>query len=128
MGVGEPQGFYERVGGLDFFGALVDRFYAGVVSDPLLVPLYPPDDLAGARRRLTLFLAQYWGGPTTYSEERGHPRLRMRHARYPIDPAAREAWLGHMAAALADAELDPADAALLWDYLSSAAAHLQNQP
>ena len=128
MGVGEPQGLFERVGGLGFFEALVDRFYEGVESDPVLAPMYPADDLPGARRRLTLFLAQYWGGPTTYSEERGHPRLRMRHARFPIDPAARSAWLGHMAAALAAGELDPADEALLWDYLAAAASHLQNQP
>jgi len=128
VGAGDPDGLFERVGGLPFFEALVDRFYDGVEGDPVLAPMYPADDLAGARRRLTLFLAQYWGGPTTYSEERGHPRLRMRHARFAIDPTARGAWLAHMRAALAEGGLDPADEALLWDYLSAAASHLQNQP
>lgn len=128
MGVGEPQGLFERVGGLGFFEGLVDRFYEGVEGDPVLAPMYPADDLAGARRRLALFLAQYWGGPTTYSEERGHPRLRMRHARFPIDPVARAAWLGHMATALAAGGLDPADEALIWDYCCAAATHLENQP
>lgn len=128
MGAGDPSGLFERVGGLAFFEGLVDRFYLGVEGDPVLAPMYPADDLAGARRRLALFLAQYWDGPTTYSEERGHPRLRMRHARFPIDPAAREAWLAHMQAALAQGGLDPADEALVWDYFRSAASHLQNQP
>lgn len=128
MGVGDPSGLFERVGGLDFFEALVDRFYDGVETDPVLAPMYPADDLEGARRRLALFLAQYWGGPTTYSEERGHPRLRMRHARFPIDPAARQAWLAHMQAALAAGGLERADETLLWDYLCTAAAHLQNLP
>ena len=128
MAVGDPDGLYERVGGMAFFEALVDRFYVGVEADPVLSPMYPAEDLDGARRRLALFLAQYWGGPTTYSEERGHPRLRMRHARFPINPAAREAWLAHMQAALGEGELDPADAALVWDYLCAAASHLQNLP
>jgi hemoglobin len=128
VGVGDPAGLFERVGGLGFFEALVDRFYAGVVDDPVLAPMYPADDLDGARRRLALFLAQYWGGPTTYSEERGHPRLRMRHAPFPIDVAARDAWLGHMGASLTAGGLDPADEALVWDYLCAAAAHLQNLP
>jgi hemoglobin len=92
---------YELAGGMPFFEQLVDRFYEGVAEDPVLLPLYPEhDDLAPARRRLTLFLAQYWGGPTTYSDERGHPRLRMRHAPFPIGPAERDRWLVHMRAAL----------------------------
>ncbi len=75
---------YDQVGGMPFFEALVDRFYRGVASDDVLRPLYPEADLAGARRRLTLFLVQYWGGPATYLEVRGHPRLRARHASFPI--------------------------------------------
>lgn len=128
MGLGEPEGLYERVGGLDFFESLVDRFYDGVATDPVLAPMYPAEDLAGARRRLALFLTQYWGGPTTYSEERGHPRLRMRHNRFRIDPAARDAWLGHMGEALRAGGLHPADEALVWDYLCAAASHLENTP
>jgi hemoglobin len=97
---------YEAVGGMDFFDRLVDAFYRRVEADLDLLALYPePDDLAGARERLRLFLAQYWGGPTTYSEQRGHPRLRMRHAPYPIDAAARDRWLAAMRGALD--ELDP---------------------
>jgi hemoglobin len=119
---------YERVGGMPFFEALVDRFYEGVANDPLLLPMYPAEELDGARRRLTLFLAQYWGGPATYSEQRGHPRLRMRHARFAIDPAARDAWLTHMGRAVANAGLEPAEAAELLGYFHAAADHLQNQP
>jgi hemoglobin len=92
---------YEAVGGLPFFEALVDRFYEGVASDPDLLGLYPePRDLAPARRRLALFLAEYWGGPPDYSRERGHPRLRMRHAAFPISETERDAWLAHMRAAV----------------------------
>ena len=94
---------YEAAGGMAFFEGLVDRFYEGVATDPVLLPLYPqPEDLAGARHRLTLFLAQYWGGPTTYSDERGHPRLRMRHAPFTIGPEQRDRWVAHMRAALDD--------------------------
>jgi hemoglobin len=123
----DPTSLFDRVGGTAFFDALVERFYDGVVGDPLLAPMYPPGDLDGARRRLSLFLSQYWGGPGTYSEERGHPRLRMRHARFVIDDAARDAWLGHMAVALdgADAIAD-ADRDMLWGYLVAAAEHLRN--
>ncbi len=90
---------YERVGGEPFFVDLVDRFYVGVAGDPLLRPLYP-DDLTESSRHLALFLMQYWGGPSTYGEERGHPRLRMRHAPFVVGPAERDAWLRHMLAAL----------------------------
>src|SRR6478752_5917471 len=86
---------------MPFFETLVSRFYDGVEGDPVLRPIYPEADLAGARHRLTLFLAQYWGGPTTYDAERGHPRLRMRHAPFAIGPAERDAWLAHMNAAIA---------------------------
>jgi hemoglobin len=106
----EPQRttVFEAAGGMPFFEALVDHFYAGVAADPELLAIYPePDDLAGARRRLTLFLAQYWRGPTTYDQERGHPRLRMRHFPFAITPAARDAWLRHMRAALAAADPPP---------------------
>lgn len=97
---------YEAVGGMAFFESLVDRFYDRVAGDPELLRLYPrPDDLGPARRRLTLFLAQYWGGPATYSAERGHPRLRMRHSSFAIGGVERDRWLEHMRAAVA--ELDP---------------------
>jgi hemoglobin len=92
---------FERVGGLAFFERLAAEFYVGVRADPVLLALYPqPDDLTGAQRRLALFLAQYWGGPTDYSDERGHPRLRMRHAGFPIDETMRDRWLKHMNSAL----------------------------
>jgi hemoglobin len=96
---------YELAGGMPFFEALVGRFYDGVADDPVLRAVYPEADLAGARHRLTLFLAQYWGGPTTYNDERGHPRLRMRHFPFTIGPAERDRWLVHMHAAID--ELDP---------------------
>ena len=118
---------YERVGGAPFFVALVDRFYEGVAADPVLLALYPePDDLAPARQRLTLFLVQYWGGPTTYSDERGHPRLRMRHAPFAIGPAERERWLLHMRAAI-DAMADPEAAQAMRDYVDMAAEAMQNR-
>ena len=100
---------YERVGGEAFFVDLVDRFYLGVAGDPLLRPLYP-DDLHESSRHLALFLMQYWGGPATYGEERGHPRLRMRHAPFVIGPAERDAWLRHMLAALSELRRHPASA------------------
>jgi len=120
---------YDRVGGDQFFVDLVDRFYVGVAGDPLLRPLYP-DDLVESARHLALFLAQYWGGPATYSEERGHPRLRMRHAPFVIGPAERDAWLRHMLGALdtlRDAgRVGGEDEAALRDYLSMAASRLVN--
>lgn len=119
---------YERAGGMPFFERLVGHFYAAVETDPILRPLYPEADLAGAQRRLTLFLAQYWGGPRTYDEERGHPRLRMRHAPFAIDAAARDRWLELMRAALA-AEAPPADVAAQLDaYLEMAAEAMRNRP
>jgi len=119
---------YELVGGLPFFVDLVDRFYKGVALDPVLLPLYPePDDLAPARRRLSLFLAQYWGGPTTYSDERGHPRLRMRHAPFLIGPGERDRWLVHMRSAIAEVA-PPADvAAELERYFDMAAEAMRNR-
>lgn len=91
---------YDAVGGDPFFIELVRRFYAGVETDDILRPMYPAEDLAGAQERLALFLIQFWGGPNTYSDRRGHPRLRMRHAPFPVDRAARDAWLKHMSAAV----------------------------
>src|SRR6478752_282012 len=91
---------YDAAGGMPFFEALVGRFYDGVEADPLIRPVYPEADLAGARHRLTLFLAQYWGGPSTYNDERGHPRLRMRHFPFLIGPVERDRWLLHMRAAV----------------------------
>ena len=88
---------YDRVGGMPFFERLVDVFYTGVAGDDALAPLYPEHpDFTGARHRLTLFLAQYWGGPTRYSDERGHPRLRLRHAPFTIGELERDRWLAHM--------------------------------
>ena len=118
---------YERAGGLPFFTALVDRFYAGVRGDPVLLPLYPEQDLAAAARRLTLFLAQYWGGPGTYSEERGHPRLRMRHDPFPIGTDERDRWLTHMGAAVEASDATPDVAAELLGYFAMAAEAMLNQ-
>lgn len=117
---------YEAVGGEETFRRLVESFYAGVAGDPVLRSLYPEDDLGPAAERLRLFLVQYWGGPSTYNEVRGHPRLRMRHAPFAINEAARDAWLRHMRAALDSLELAPAHEAALWDYLTRAADSLRN--
>jgi hemoglobin len=118
---------YEAAGGLPFFVALVDRFYDGVAADPDLLALYPqPDDLGPARRRLALFLAQYWGGPTTYSDERGHPRLRARHLPFAIGPAERDRWLLHMRAAVQTMAPPVEIADALLDYFERAAAAMVN--
>ena len=119
---------YEQVGGEPVFRALVDRFYEGVALDPILRPLYPDEDLTAARDRLTLFLMQYWGGPTTYSDTRGHPRLRMRHATWTITTRERDAWLTHMLAAVAQLKLTTEARGQLTDYLESAAHALVNAP
>ena len=119
---------FEEAGGMPFFEALVDHFYAGVAEDPVLMRLYPePDDLAPARRRLTLFLAQYWGGPTTYSDERGHPRLRARHFPFEIGPAERDQWLARMHDAVAATAPSQAVAERLNDYFELAAEAMRNQ-
>ena len=123
---GEPEPFFTRVGGEPTFRALVHRFYEGVADDPLLRPLYPEEDLGPAEERLTLFFIQYWGGPSTYSEQRGHPRLRMRHAPFRVDAAARDRWLHHMAVAVREQKLDPADETELWQYLERAAHFMVN--
>jgi hemoglobin len=118
--------FYEAVGGEPTFRRLVAEFYAGVANDPVLRPLYPEEDLGPAEERLRLFLIQYWGGPNTYSQERGHPRLRQRHAPFRIRHTEREAWLHHMRRAVDSLGLDPAHEATLWEYLSRAALFMVN--
>jgi hemoglobin len=122
------ESFYDAVGGEPTFRRLVADFYAGVRSDPVLLPLYPPDELDDAQERLTLFLMQYWGGPQTYGEQRGHPRLRMRHAPFTVGPAERDAWLAHMKQAVDRLGLAPEYAEPLWAYLHGAAFALQNTP
>jgi hemoglobin len=120
---------YDQVGGMPFFEHLVDRFYEGVRHDDVLRPLYPEqdDDLAGARRRLTLFLVQYWGGPTTYLEERGHPRLRARHFPFSIGSLERDRWLLHMRAAVDASDASPEARARLHDYMTMAADAMRNR-
>ena len=117
---------YEMFGGHDFFVALVRDFYAGVATDDVLRPMYPEQDLGPAEERLRMFLEQYWGGPTTYSEQRGHPRLRMRHAPYRIDYDAMQHWLDHMRSALDARGLVPDLDAQLWKYLAQAAFSMVN--
>jgi hemoglobin len=119
--------FYDLVGGEETFRRLVARFYAAVASDPVLRAVYPEEDLASAEERLRLFLMQYWGGPRTYSERRGHPRLRMRHAPFAIGERERLAWLAHMRAAADSLQLPPEQAQTLWNYLEAAAFSLQNR-
>ena len=118
--------FYEEVGGEAFFNDFVSQFYARVVTDPILRPMYPEKDMQGAAKRLKMFLEQYWGGPTTYSEERGHPRLRMRHAGFKIDLAARDAWLGCAMGALHGMEMEEANRVQLREYLEMAAHGMVN--
>lgn len=120
--------FYEQVGGERFFVDLVSQFYAQVATDPILRPMYPESDLKAAAIRLQMFLEQYWGGPTTYQESRGHPRLRMRHADFHIDSAARDAWLQAMHRAMEGIEMDAALRAQLWSYFEMAANSMVNQP
>ena len=119
--------FYDEVGGHAIFERLVARFYAGVRSDPILAPLYPQDDWDGAEARLRGFLEQYWGGPTTYSQQRGHPRLRMRHAPFAIGARERDAWLSHMREAVDSLGLTAEQDATLWGYLEMAARSMQNR-
>ena len=118
--------FYDQVGGEPTFRKIVDEFYAGVADDPVLRPLYPEADLAPAAERLRLFLMQYWGGPNTYSERRGHPSLRMRHAPFRVGPAERDAWLKQMRRAVDSVDLDAEADATLWTYLERAAHFMMN--
>ncbi len=123
---GPQRTFYEQVGGHATFVKLVDRFYEGVAADPVLRELYPEEDLVPAAIRLRMFLEQYWGGPTTYSDQRGHPRLRMRHAPFKVNPDARDRWLTHMRAAVESLHLAPMHESVLWDYLERAAWSMVN--
>ncbi len=122
----ETRSVYELAGGEPVFRELVTRFYDAVAADPVLRAVYPEEDLAGARERLTLFLIQYWGGPQTYSERRGHPRLRMRHAPFVIGEPERAAWLGHMSAAVRSLGLAPQLEGRLLEYFEVAAAAMVN--
>jgi hemoglobin len=119
---------YEAVGGDPVLRELVDRFYDGVALDPILRPLYPEEDLTGARERLAGFLIQYWGGPSTYSEQRGHPRLRMRHAGWVIGERERDAWLGHMHAAVLAIDVTEEVREMIWEHVYRAAYSLVNAP
>jgi hemoglobin len=125
--VTDERTLFDAAGGMPFFERLVGHFYEGVEKDEILRPLYPEADLAGARHRLTLFLAQYWGGPRTYDEERGHPRLRMRHAPFPIGAAQRDAWLSRMASAIDETAPTPAVAERLHAYVNMAAEAMRNR-
>jgi hemoglobin len=119
--------FYDAIGGEPAFRRLVEVFYAGVAEDPLLRPLYPEQDLGPAAERFRHFLEQYWGGPRTYSDQRGHPRLRMRHAPFAIGPAERDAWLGHMRTAVDTLDLPREQEQVLWEYLERAAYFMVNK-
>ena len=118
--------FHAAIGGHETFVRLVDAFYDGVAADEVLRPMYPEADLGPAKERMRMFLEQYWGGPTTYSEQRGHPRLRMRHAPFKVNPDARDRWLLHMRAAVESLHLVPAQEGVLWDYLERAAHSMLN--
>jgi hemoglobin len=118
--------FYEAIGGHDTIKLIVDTFYAGVADDEVLRPLYPEEDLGPASDRFRMFLEQYWGGPTTYSQERGHPRLRMRHAPFEVTPAARDHWLQHFRDGLDAASLTPEQDAQFWAYAQHAANFMVN--
>jgi hemoglobin len=122
----EEQTFYDAVGGHDTFVRIVERFYEGVAQDPELRALYPEQDLSGAVHRLTMFLEQYWGGPTTYSDQRGHPRLGMRHAPFAVTPDARDRWLTHMRVAVRESGMTPEQQHQMWEYVERAAHFLVN--
>lgn len=122
----QTETYYDRVGGHETFVKLVHEFYKGVAQDEPLREMYPEEDLGPAEDRLRLFLEQYWGGPKTYSETRGHPRLRMRHAPFKVTPTQRDRWLKHMFAAIDTLELDPMDDELMRGYMSHAANFMIN--
>jgi hemoglobin len=123
---GAKESFYDQVGGHETVQKLVHEFYVGVAGDPALRAMYPEEDLGPAEDRLRMFLEQYWGGPTTYSQRRGHPRLRMRHHPFKVTPTQRDRWLRHMMAAVDTLELAPANDLLLRDYLERAAYSMVN--
>ncbi|WP_262849380.1 globin [Mumia quercus] len=124
----QQQTFYDAIGGYDTIAAIVAAFYEGVAEDPVLRPMYPEEDLGPAEERFTLFLVQYWGGPTTYSERRGHPRLRMRHAPFAVTPTAAQHWLTHFRAALDRVGLSPEHDREFWAYVTHAAQFMINTP
>lgn len=123
----EELSLYERIGGHQVFEDLTSHFYALITVDPILRPMYPDEDLKGAAKRLMMFLEQYWGGPKTYSEERGHPRLRMRHSEFHIDQAAKEAWLRCMKSAVDEIHCDAETKEELWNYMVYAAESMVNR-
>ncbi len=125
-GVPTQADLFSQIGGSETFDRLVRKFYDGIQADPVLWPMYPQHDLEGSIHRLSTFLQQYWGGPTTYSDERGHPRLRQRHVAFKVNPDARDRWLAHMRAALDSIELPPLHDETLWGYLDRAAHSLVN--
>lgn len=120
------QSVYEQVGGESFFNRLTEAFYDGVSEDEILRPMYPPGDLSEAREKLKLFLMQYWGGPDDYSQQRGHPRLRMRHMPFVIDEVARDAWVANMKRALDSTEVKPELREQMWGYFEMAATAMIN--
>jgi hemoglobin len=120
--------FYDEIGGYETIHQIVGTFYEGVAADELLRTMYPEEDLGPAEERFTLFLCQYWGGPSTYSERRGHPRLRMRHAPFAVTPTAKEHWLRAFRAGLDSAGLTPEQDAQFWDYILHAAQFMVNTP
>ena len=122
----DGQTFYDAIGGYPTIAKIVGRFYEGVAGDEVLRPLYPEEDLGPAEERFRMFLVQYWGGPTTYSEQRGHPRLRMRHAGWVIGERERDAWLGHMRRAVAELDVTDEARAAIWEHLERAAHTLVN--
>ena len=118
--------FFDEIGGAETIRTIVHRFYEGVAGDDVLRPMYPEEDLGPAEERFALFLIQYWGGPTTYGDQRGHPRLRMRHAPFQVTPAAAQHWLVHFRAGLDEADLTPEQDARFWDYVTHAAQFMVN--
>ncbi len=130
MGAVSDSTFYDEIGGMPVIERVVARFYQGVAEDEVLRPMYVEADLVdgSAARRLSMFLAQYWGGPTSYSQERGHPRLRMRHAPFTVNREAQERWLRHFRAGLDEADLPPELDAKFWGYVSYAAEFMLNTP
>ena len=124
----DSQTFYDEIGGHATIAKVVEVFYDGVATDEVLRPMYPEEDLGPARERFTLFLEQYWGGPTTYSEQRGHPRLRMRHAPFEVTPLAKDHWLAHFRDGLDAVELTPEQDQQFWAYAQHAAQFMINTP
>lgn len=126
--VSDDKTFFDQIGGLPTIEKIVAVFYESVAVDPVLAPMYPADDMAGAEERFSLFLAQYWGGPTAYSERRGHPRLRMRHAPFAVTPEARDHWLACFRDGLDAVDLTAEQEAQFWAYVTHAAEFMINTP